>query len=117
MTNEERWAAFVRDLREYIQEHHHGPNKHSRMLNAIKYTRKKIKDGKLEEWKRLMFEEIAEMRDLRILVVEGKKKTPLVLQRQRSEKTLSGEVDYSRITASSVPSTALRMALFQSIFN
>lgn len=56
MTNEERWDIFIHDLREYILEHHHGPNKHSRMLNAIKYTRKKIKEGKLDEEKRLQFE-------------------------------------------------------------
>ena len=51
MTNEERWITFIRDLREYILERHHGPNKHSRMLNAIKYTRKKIKEAKFEKFK------------------------------------------------------------------
>lgn len=62
MTNEERWNLFIRDLREYILEHHHGPNKHSRMLNAIKYTRKKIKDGKLEDEKVKEFEEVMSLR-------------------------------------------------------
>lgn len=57
MTNEERWKLFISNLHEYILEHHHGPNKHSRMLNAIKYTRKKIKEGKLEEEKVKEFEE------------------------------------------------------------
>ena len=28
MTNEERWITFIRDLREYILEHHHLPDKH-----------------------------------------------------------------------------------------
>ena len=32
----------------------------------LQYTRKKINEGTLEEWKRVMFEEIAEMRDLSI---------------------------------------------------
>lgn len=62
MTNEERWDIFIRDLRDYILEHHHGPNKHSRMLNAIKYTRKKIKEGKLEDEKVKEFEEVMSLR-------------------------------------------------------
>lgn len=64
MTNEERWDIFIHDLREYILEHHHGPNKHSRMLNAIKYTRKKIKEGKLEDEKVKEFEEVMSLRHL-----------------------------------------------------
>lgn len=64
MTNEERWNTFIRDLRDYILEHHHGPNKHSRMLNVIKYTRKKIKEGKLEEEKAREFEEVMSLRHL-----------------------------------------------------
>lgn len=66
MTNEERWNAFINELRTYVEEHHLFPQKHSRLSLKIKYTRKKINEGTLEEWKRLMFEEIAEMRDLRI---------------------------------------------------
>lgn len=62
MTNEERWRMFINEFREYIEEHHHGPNKHSRMLNAIKYTRKKIKDGKLEEEKVKEFEDVMSLR-------------------------------------------------------
>ena len=42
------------------------PDKHTRLSHKVKYTRKKIDDGTLEEWKRVMFEEIAEMRDLTI---------------------------------------------------
>lgn len=62
MTNDERWNAFISELRAYIEEHHHGPNKHSRMLNAIKYTRKKIKEGKLEDEKVKEFEEVMSLR-------------------------------------------------------
>ena len=62
MTKEDRWNTFICDIREYIQVHHHGPNKHSRMLNAIKYTRKKIKEGKLEEEKLKEFEEVMSLR-------------------------------------------------------
>lgn len=66
MTNEERWNTFIENLRTYVGEHHHFPNKHTSMLNAIKYTRKKINDGTLEKWKKEMFEEIANSRDLSI---------------------------------------------------
>ena len=38
-------------------------------------TRKKINEGTLEEWKRVMFEEIAEMRELSIHTGGRKKKT------------------------------------------
>lgn len=41
-------------------------DKHTRLSHKIKYTRKKINEGTLEEWKRVMFEEIAKMRDLSI---------------------------------------------------
>lgn len=50
MTNEERWTTFIRELREYILEHHHLPDKHKvehrGLLNQVKYVRKKIKEGK-----------------------------------------------------------------------
>lgn len=64
MTNEERWITFITELREYVEEHHHFPNKHTSMLNAIKYTRKKIREGTLEEWKVVQFWEIEGMRDM-----------------------------------------------------
>lgn len=64
MTNEERWNAFISELREYVIEHHHFPNKHNYLLNTIKYTRKKIKEGTLEDWKVAQFSEIEGMRDM-----------------------------------------------------
>lgn len=52
MTNEERWTTFINELREYIQLHHHLPDKHKvenrGLLNQPKYTRKKTKDGTLD---------------------------------------------------------------------
>lgn len=33
MTNEERWDAFIVELRTYIEEHHHGANKHTNLYN------------------------------------------------------------------------------------
>lgn len=56
--NDENFIAFCDELRKYVEEHHLFPQKHSRLSHKIKYTRKKINDGTLEEWKRVMFEEI-----------------------------------------------------------
>lgn len=62
--SDENYIAFCNDLRAYVQEHHLFPAKHSTALNKIKYIRRKINEGTLEEWKKKMFLEIAEMRDL-----------------------------------------------------
>ena len=62
--SDENYIAFCNDLRAYVQELHLFPAKHSTALNKIKYIRRKINEGTLEEWKKKMFLEIAEMRDL-----------------------------------------------------
>lgn len=64
--NDENFIAFCNELRAYVEEHHLFPRKHTLLLAKIKYTRKKIKAGTLEEWKRVMFEEIEKSRDLSI---------------------------------------------------
>ena len=64
--NDQNFIAFCNELRQYVEEHHLFPDKHTRLSHKIKYTRKKVNEGTLEEWKRVMFEEIAEMRDLSI---------------------------------------------------
>lgn len=62
--NDQNFIAFCDELRTYVEEHHHFPNKHTAALNRIKYIRKKINEGTREEWKKVMFMEIAEMRDM-----------------------------------------------------
>ena len=74
--NDQNFIAFCNELRQYVEEHHLFPDKHTRLSHKIKYTRKKINEGKLEEWKQVMFEEIAEMRDLSIHT-GGRKKSPI----------------------------------------
>ena len=64
MTNEERWYAFIDELRAYVIEHHHFPKKHTNLLSKVKYTRKKINNGTLEAWKKAMFMEVAGRRDM-----------------------------------------------------
>ena len=60
--NDEKWLANYEALKAYIDEHHHLPDKHKvenrGLLNFSKYTRKKIKEGTLDEEKRVMFEEL-----------------------------------------------------------
>ena len=46
------------------QMHNHFPNKHTRLLSKVKYTRKKINDGTLEDWKKEQFLEVADMRNM-----------------------------------------------------
>lgn len=64
--NDQNFIGFCDELRGYVEENHLFPDKHTRLSHKIKYTRKKINEGTLEEWKRVMFEEIAGMRDLSI---------------------------------------------------
>lgn len=52
MTHSESWNAFIDELRTCVREHHHFPNKHTNLLSKVKYVRKKINDGTLEEWKK-----------------------------------------------------------------
>lgn len=61
--NDEKFIAFCNDLRVYVEDHGLFPPKHTNMLSRIKYVRKKIKAGTLEDWKREMFEEIEQTRD------------------------------------------------------
>lgn len=64
MTNDERWYAFINELRAYIEEHHHCPNKHCRLYNAQKYYRRKMKEGKLTQDKARVLEEVLNLRHM-----------------------------------------------------
>ena len=75
--NDQNFIAFCDELRAYVEEHHLFTDKHTRLSHKIKYTRKKIKEGTLEDWKRVMFEEIAEMRDLTIHTGGRKRNTTM----------------------------------------
>ena len=62
--NDRNFSAFCDELRAYVSENKHFPNKHTRLLNKIKFVRRKINQGTLEEWKLKMFLDIAGMRDM-----------------------------------------------------
>ena len=64
MTNEERWGIFIRELREYIEEHHLCPPKHCTLYNEQKYYRRKLKEGKQDEEKARQLENVLALRDL-----------------------------------------------------
>ena len=54
----------IKELKSYIEEHHHCPNKHCTLYNAQKYYRRKMKDGTLDEEKARELEEILNLCDL-----------------------------------------------------
>ena len=74
MTNEERWDTFISELRAYIGEHHHCPNKHCTLYNSQKYYRRKMKEGTLDEEKAEELECVLGMRDLTIHIGGRRKK-------------------------------------------
>ena len=61
--NDQSFIAFCDELRAYVLENRHFPNKHTRLLNKIKFVLCKISQGTLEEWKLKMFLDIAGMWD------------------------------------------------------
>lgn len=64
MSNDQNFINFCNELRTYVAQHHCFPPKHTALLNKVKYTRRKINQGTLEDWKKDLFLEIANMRDL-----------------------------------------------------
>lgn len=66
MTNEDRWAMFIAELKAYIEEYHLGPSKHTTLYNQCRYFKRKMKDGTLDEDKAEELERVLSMRDLSI---------------------------------------------------
>lgn len=75
MTNEERWDAFLSELKAYIEEHHLCPPKHTTLRNQVVYFRRKKRDGQLLADKAEELERVLGMRDLSIHTGGRKKKT------------------------------------------
>lgn len=74
MTNDERWDAFINELRAYIEEHHSGPSKHTSLYNQCRYFKRKLKEGTLDKEKAEELERVLSMRDLTIHTGGRKKK-------------------------------------------
>lgn len=66
MTNQERWEAFIKELRAYIEKHHLCPSKHTALRNQVVYFRRKMRDGLLPADKAEELESVLSMRDLSI---------------------------------------------------
>lgn len=66
MTNDERWVMFIKELREYIDEHYLGPSKHTSLYNRCRYFKRKLKEGVLNEEKAKELEDVLALRDLTI---------------------------------------------------
>ena len=85
MKNDENCLANYEALKEYIDEHHHLPDKHKvenrGLLNFSKYTRKKIKEETLDEEKARELESVLNMRDLSIHT-GGRRKSEKLFQDQ-----------------------------------
>ena len=79
MTNEERWNAFIVELRNYIDEHHLGPSKHTTLYNQCRYFKRKLKGGTLDEEKATELESVLSMRDLSIHTGGRKRRSPMML--------------------------------------
>ena len=73
--NDEKFKAFCDELRAYVKEHKLFPPKHTTLNNKCRYVCKKFNEGRLDEWKRVMFEEIANSRDLSIHTGGRKRKS------------------------------------------
>ena len=74
--NDQNFIAFCNELRQYVEEHHLFPQKHSRLSHKVKYTRKKIKEGKLEDEKVKEFEGVMSLRRMDEHT-GGRKKSPI----------------------------------------
>lgn len=65
---EQVWLVKYGQLKDYIQEHHHLPDKRRvekrALLNWWKYNRKLALQGKLDEQRMHLLNELSQMRDL-----------------------------------------------------
>ena len=66
--NEQKWQENYAQLKRYIEEHRHLPDKkkveYRGLLNWWKYNKKLIKQGKLDKDRMMLLQELSDMRDL-----------------------------------------------------
>lgn len=64
--NEENWMMNYKELKVYVDEHHHFPDKHKiehrGLLHWVHYQRKRMKAGSMPEEQMRLFEELANSR-------------------------------------------------------
>ena len=64
MNREASWLVNFEELKAYVAENGHFPGKHTRLNNWCRYQRKRIKAGVIPEEQRLLFEMLAESRNM-----------------------------------------------------
>lgn len=66
--NEQKWQENYAQLKRYIEEHRHLPDKKKvefrGLLNWWKYNKKLIKQRKLDKDRMMLLQELSDMRDL-----------------------------------------------------
>lgn len=66
--NEQKWQENYAQLKRYIEEHRHLPDKkkveYRGLLNWWKYNKKLIKQGKLDMERMMLLQALSNMRDL-----------------------------------------------------
>ncbi|MGN0067404.1 MAG: helicase associated domain-containing protein [Bacteroides sp.] len=66
--NEQKWQENYVQLKRYIEERRHLPDKkkveYRGLLNWWKYNKKLIKQGKLDKDRMMLLQELSDMRDL-----------------------------------------------------
>lgn len=61
--NEDNWLSNYEAVKAHVTETGHFPDKHTIGNNWVRYQRKCIKASTLEDWKRVLFEELAASRN------------------------------------------------------
>lgn len=65
--NEQKWQENYAQLKRYIEEHRHLPDKKKvefrGLLNWWKYNKKLVKQGKLDKDRMMLLQELSDMRD------------------------------------------------------
>lgn len=60
--NEDNWMANYEELKAHVAITGHFPDKHSTLNNWVRYQRKRIKAGTMQEEQMRLFQELAESR-------------------------------------------------------
>lgn len=64
--SQENWTKNYEALKAYVAENGHFPGKHTKLNNWCRYQRKRMKVGTMPEEQRVLFEELADSRSLKV---------------------------------------------------
>ena len=69
MSNRDSWFCNYEALKAFVAENGHFPGKHTQLNNWCRYQRKRMKVGTMPEEQRVLFEELAGSRSLKVNVL------------------------------------------------